>query len=118
MTREEKRALWRERMGAFLASGLSGAAWCREQGLSYDQFRYWSKRVTPETTAEPTAIMPQWMALEVASEDEGETATAGEDADKEAAALGVSVSIVKIDVRSGLDERTLTSVMRAVMASC
>jgi len=32
--RQERRELWAERIEAFLASGLSQRAWCREHGVN------------------------------------------------------------------------------------
>ncbi|MGI6567348.1 MAG: IS66 family insertion sequence element accessory protein TnpA [Limnochordia bacterium] len=35
--RQERRELWAERIEAFLSSGLSQRAWCREHGLRPNQ---------------------------------------------------------------------------------
>lgn len=41
----EKAQVWRKRLAACRASGLSTAAFCREQGLSYAQYMYWQRRL-------------------------------------------------------------------------
>ncbi len=35
---------WSARMSAWRSSGKSGAAWCRDNGISYYQFQYWRKK--------------------------------------------------------------------------
>ena len=49
-SREGKRRLWRQHIGAVHGSGLSAAAYCRLHGLPYKSFVYW-KRVLPGTVA-------------------------------------------------------------------
>jgi hypothetical protein len=36
---------WRDLLAQWQASGLSGAGFCRENDLSYYQFKYWLKRI-------------------------------------------------------------------------
>jgi hypothetical protein len=43
--RDERRERWQELVGDWEASGMSGAAFCRERGLVYAQFMYWRKRL-------------------------------------------------------------------------
>ncbi|WP_438938609.1 IS66 family insertion sequence element accessory protein TnpA [Alicyclobacillus suci] len=38
------RETWRERIDQFRASGLSGAAWCAENGIKEHQLWYWIRR--------------------------------------------------------------------------
>lgn len=42
MSNEEK---WTAHVSAWRASGLSGAAYCRENGLKISSLRYWSSRL-------------------------------------------------------------------------
>lgn len=44
----DKAEVWRERLAACRASGLSTAAFCRERGLSYAQAMYWQRRLGDE----------------------------------------------------------------------
>lgn len=39
MTREEKRALWRERIEVYQSSGLTAAEWCRENEVNLHTFK-------------------------------------------------------------------------------
>jgi hypothetical protein len=68
----DKAAVWRERLAACRASGLSTAAFCREQGLSYAQTMYWQHRLgnasrglVPVQVVAPAAMAGS-LALEVA----------------------------------------------------
>ena len=45
MSREARRAHWREVMEAWGESGLSKAAFCRERGIGQPLFYYWQRRL-------------------------------------------------------------------------
>lgn len=36
---------WSARLSAWRISGKSGLAWCRDNAISYDQFKYWQKKL-------------------------------------------------------------------------
>lgn len=40
-----KADVWRERLAAWVASGVSIAAFCRTHDLAYAQFMYWQRRL-------------------------------------------------------------------------
>ena len=44
MTKEERRAHWRQLIEKSASSGLSAAAFCRQQKISYHQFHWWRRR--------------------------------------------------------------------------
>lgn len=44
--RRQNREKWAARISEWKTSGLSGAAWCREKGLKYEQFIQWKKRLS------------------------------------------------------------------------
>jgi hypothetical protein len=48
MTKEEKITQWRAIIGKHATSGLSAAAFCREQGMSIHQFHWWRRRFKRE----------------------------------------------------------------------
>jgi len=52
---ESKRTLWSSRIEAWKASGKSGAAWCREQQISYNTFGYW-KQALGQIEKRPTFV--------------------------------------------------------------
>jgi hypothetical protein len=50
MTKEERITHWRGLIAKHLASGLSAAAFCREQDLNIHQFRWWQRRLKEENS--------------------------------------------------------------------
>ena len=56
----DKAAVWGERVAGWRASGLSAAAYCREQGLAYATFQYWLRRLgTPSAAVLPIRVCPK-----------------------------------------------------------
>ncbi len=56
----DKAAVWSERVAEWRASGLSAAAFCREQGLAYGTFQYWLRRLgTPSAAVLPIRVCPK-----------------------------------------------------------
>ena len=45
MTREERTSQWRELIEQQGSSGLSGAAFCRKQGINLSRFYHWRRRL-------------------------------------------------------------------------
>jgi len=41
----ERQQVWQQYMEAQQDSGLSGAAFCKQQGLNFAQFNYWRKKL-------------------------------------------------------------------------
>lgn len=50
MTRHERRLMWQERVDQYRASGMSVAAWCRENEVSEQQMYYWLRKFRSEET--------------------------------------------------------------------
>lgn len=44
---------WMEKLAAWRSSGLSIAAWCRQNAEGYHRFLYWRKRLEPQRSAVP-----------------------------------------------------------------
>ncbi len=42
---------WTEKLAAWRSSGLSAAAWCRQNAEGYHRFRYWKKRLEAQQPA-------------------------------------------------------------------
>ena len=54
MNSEAKRKSWQQRYAVWETSGKTQRQWCEEAGYSYEQFKYWRKRVqakNPSTSA-------------------------------------------------------------------
>ena len=45
MSNTDRARYWEEQMVAWQASGVSGQAYCKDQGLVYHQFTYWRKKL-------------------------------------------------------------------------
>lgn len=52
MTRTERHHFWQQTLADWEASGLSGAAFCRQHGLGYHQFSYWRKKLRGEAESQ------------------------------------------------------------------
>ena len=44
---------WEERIAQFERSGLSGLAYCRQEGLNYKTFSSWRKKLTSKAASQP-----------------------------------------------------------------
>ena len=99
----EKQELWKERIEGFQASGLSQNAWCREQGLSAPQLRYWLKKLQ-DAAEEVTAVPRQWIPLETKTTDEPK--------------ISVCIGDVVINIDKGFDEGLLADVVRVLVSAC
>ena len=62
--------LWQHTLAEWAASGLSGAAFCREHGLGYHQFSYWRRKLRAEGQSDAGAgfarVAPTVAATETA----------------------------------------------------
>jgi hypothetical protein len=43
----KKKQIWQSKVQAWLSSGLSGIAWCRENNESWNQLYYWKNEIFP-----------------------------------------------------------------------
>ncbi|MDF2415897.1 IS66 family insertion sequence element accessory protein TnpB [Aeromonas sp. 1HA1] len=50
MTTQERVDFWQRQIAYWLASGLSGHAFCKHHDLVYHQFAYWRKKLEQPTT--------------------------------------------------------------------
>lgn len=51
---EENEEYWKQHRSGFLASGLSRKMYCKEQGVNYDRFNYWFKKLSPHRETVPS----------------------------------------------------------------
>ena len=103
MGQEAKRTkaerVWLGRIEAQQASGLSAAAWCRKEKVSYSSFIYWRRRLRREE-AEPGAKHPAFQEIVLAD--------GGGSADRIVVCLAGGASI---RVPTGVDRETLRLVL-------
>jgi transposase-like protein len=101
---------WRERVGAFQASGMSVAAWCAEQGLSKDQLYYWKRKfeVAEASATQAMAEPDGWLPVTMGSEGTSSGASA----------MAVRIGHAVIEVQAGFDRGLFTEVAKALVALC
>lgn len=63
MTREEKRALWGQRISSYKASGLNAEQWCSIHDLSLATLRYWLGRQKRQPKPQEKTEV-QWLLLD------------------------------------------------------
>ena len=63
MTREEKRALWGQRISSYKASGLNAEQWCSIHDLSLATLRYWLGRQNRQLKPQHKNEV-QWLLLD------------------------------------------------------
>ena len=57
MNLQERQQFWQQQVDTWQTTDLSGAAFCKQQGLNYQQFIYWRKKSQqPETTVKPAGF--------------------------------------------------------------
>lgn len=125
-THAETRALWRERVLAFRASGMSRRAFAREHGLNPSTLGNWLSRIDENGEVLPTSREQarqaqsseperQWVSL-IASDDNASPSASPVSGGKPNVSLHVAG--VTIEVRPGFDEDLLISVLRVVKSAC
>ena len=102
MTRAELREVWRERVAAFRASGMSVRRWCAEQGIKEHQLRYWLRRLDSDDTPGP-----RWIPVTLNGAGPWE----------EARGLVIRIGRATIEVEPGFDRTLLADVVR-VLTHC
>ena len=63
----EREQKWLSVVEAWQASVLSGAAFCREQGLVYHQFQYWQRKWGPNNSSDKTSETKQLVPVQLNS---------------------------------------------------
>ena len=114
-SKDGKLAEWAERIKACRESGQSVVAWCRAQGLSSRQLKYWIRRYekevaggdgVPQNVQEPT----QWVPVAI-SEAQAEM-------HEPRGTFVVRVGRAEVEVRAGLDVQLFATVMKALVSVC
>ena len=110
MVDHELHATWRSRLKKQQVSGLSIAAWCREQGIPDHQFYYWKKKFARETTGQQSPTALEWAPVVVADEPEPTESSPDH-------GIAIHVGHASITVQPGFNEVLLTDIIR-VLQSC
>jgi len=93
----KEQADWSELIKEYRASGLSAAAWCRENNLKLHQLRYRLDKAKDKKKA-----APKWLPLE-AAEPETET-------------LKIQIGPATIEVKPGFNPAMLAAVVRTLQS--
>ena len=96
MNRENKLAMWTERVSACRSSGQSVKSWCRENGVSEQTYYKWQRKLLEELEAQRV----QFAAVPVPVSNR--------------AVAAVEYGAVRVEVYAGADSETLQALLRAV----
>ena len=58
----ERERKWREHVRAWQSSGLSQAAYCRQHGLTQNDFSWWKREIARRTVAAAPTFVPVCIA--------------------------------------------------------
>ncbi len=108
MTRTEKRIEWKARIDAWKASGLSAAAWCREQDVNSSQMYYWIRSLNDNKADYPTSET-QWLTVDM--KEEPLTFHSGDP-------VLIHIDSMSIEVRQGTNMALLSDVMDVLRNRC
>jgi transposase-like protein len=95
----ELKQQWEARIAAFRDSGLSGARWCKEQGIKPHQFYYWKAKLSATQPEKPAG----WLKVEVS---------------EPLVSIAVRIGAATIKVEPGFDPELLAEVVSALTGTC
>src|SRR5690606_22532895 len=110
MTRHERRLMWQERVDQCRASGMSVAAWCRENEVPEQQMYYWLRKF-PSEEADAVEDDIQWIQLgrwdrQAALRMTGDSA------------VRIHIGRAMVEVRPGFAPALLRGVVKVLVGSC
>ena len=100
----EKAAVWRERISVQENSGLSVSGWCRANGTTERQFRYWNRRLDASKASGISRKTQGWVRLRV----EPETV-------RVQSSLTLRIGGAELELKPGFDGELLRSVVHALV---
>jgi transposase-like protein len=104
MTKADKRIEWKAKFDAWKASGLSVAAWCREQEINTPQMYYWVRNFDDEQ-ASVHRTDTQWLTVNMKDEP---TNHPGQEP------VFIHFGKISVEVRQGANMELLTDVVRVL----
>lgn len=108
MTLSEKRIEWKSRFDAWKASGLSIAAWCREQGIKKSQMYYWIRSFADNNSTD-RAPETQWLTVDMEEEPLNF---------RSSDSVLIHFDSMSIEVRQGTDMALLADVVDVLKNRC
>jgi transposase-like protein len=110
MTLANKRIEWKSRLDAWKSSGMSVAAWCREQGLKDHQMYYWIQKFTEDQSQpEQEAPRTEWLAMTLENEF-NRTRNEG--------SVLIHCGSLSVEARPGVDLSLLSDVVHLLQSQC
>lgn len=110
MTRHERRLMWQERVDQCRASGMSVAAWCRENEVPEQQMYYWLRKFRSEE-ADAVEDDIQWVHLGRWDRQDAMRMT-------EDSAVLIHIGRAMVEVRPGFDPVLFRGVVKVLLGSC
>jgi len=106
----EKRMLWQDRIKDYRVSQLSAPAWCEQNQVSINTFRYWVKKFDKENMF--ATLKTEWLSVKVP--------VAGSNTSLGETSCGIYVNIgrASIEVSSGFDPQVFEAVVRILSEQC
>lgn len=100
------RTVWMQHLAKMKRSGLSGMAWCAQEGISYHKYRYWRDRIgTPGKSGASTTT---WLELDPSSIVSIPASSDG---------LAVRIGEATVELRRGFDAELLREIVRALASA-
>jgi hypothetical protein len=125
MTHAKRRTLWQSRVADYEASELSVGNWCRENGITVHQLRYWRRRLGTTANSQATSEVDSgWACVELVEDGAADHCVqpnaSGKCGETAMGDRGVCLRVgaATIDVRRGFDTVLLSEVLRVVVATC
>jgi len=106
----DKRLLWQDRIKDYRDTKLSAPAWCEQNQVSINTFRYWIKKFDKESMF--ASLPTEWLTVKVPVS--GSKSSTGE------MSCGVRVDIgrASIQVSSRFDPQVFEAVVRILSEQC
>ena len=106
ISRQERLAVWSERIMACRSSGMSVRSWCQENRISEKTYFYWQKKLFETLAQQQNTAAPAF--AEVTPLQPARTGNV---------AITVRMSGIEADIHSGADAATVEAVLR-ILKSC
>ena len=104
MTKADKRIVWKTRFDAWKASGLSVAAWCREEEVNIHQMYYWVRNFEDNQTS-VQGTDTQWLTVDMKAEP---ISHSGQEP------VFIHLGTISIEVRPGTNMEFLSNVVHVL----
>jgi hypothetical protein len=109
MNKGELPAYWEAQLKEFECSRKNLTAWCREQGLSIHQAKYWQRKLRRNDPA--SGQSPQWLTFELGGSGRA-------DIRRQGATLCIKIGPAIIEVEPGYNAELLKDVIRTLGTLC